>query len=193
MSIKHLLARRRPSPAMIVACCALFVALGGTSYAFAVGSIGSREIRNHSIGGVDVRADGVGGGAIKEESLDASKLDAARIGTVPRAQTADSVATAGGLALGVRVNLDGRRSLAHGVVEVEHLSNGIYNVVFDRDVSQCIPAATLTNHLAFGDDRAGTGQIRVAPNGDDDRALSVLTADSADVLADHDFYLLVSC
>lgn len=34
---------------------ALFVALGGTSYALAAGSIGSREIANNSIGSLDVR------------------------------------------------------------------------------------------------------------------------------------------
>jgi hypothetical protein len=67
------------------------VALGGASYALAVGSIGSREIRdgsirgvdvkNHSLSGVDLKNDSVGGAAIKEQTL----------GPVPVAQTALSV------------------------------------------------------------------------------------------------------
>jgi hypothetical protein len=46
---------RRPSPALVVAFIALFVALGGVSYGVATGSIESREIRNNSILGKDVR------------------------------------------------------------------------------------------------------------------------------------------
>ena len=45
----------RPSPAMVVALIALFVALGGTGYAAATGSIDSREIKNSSIQGTDVK------------------------------------------------------------------------------------------------------------------------------------------
>ena len=45
----------RPSPAMVVASIALFVALGGTGYAAATGSIDSREIKNSSIKGTDVK------------------------------------------------------------------------------------------------------------------------------------------
>jgi hypothetical protein len=47
--------RYRPSPAMVVALIALFVALGGVSYGVATGSIDSREIKNNSIRGKDVR------------------------------------------------------------------------------------------------------------------------------------------
>ena len=35
----------RPSPALVIACIALFVALGGVGYAAATGSIDSRELR----------------------------------------------------------------------------------------------------------------------------------------------------
>ena len=46
---------RRPSPAIVVACIALFVALGGVSYGFATGSIDSREIRNENVRSQDIR------------------------------------------------------------------------------------------------------------------------------------------
>jgi hypothetical protein len=52
--VKSLL-RRRPSPAMIVALIALFVALGGVSYGFATGEIDSREIKNNDVRSRDIR------------------------------------------------------------------------------------------------------------------------------------------
>jgi hypothetical protein len=47
--------RRRPSPALVIACIALFVSLSGVSYGVATGFIDSREIRNNSITTKDVR------------------------------------------------------------------------------------------------------------------------------------------
>jgi len=88
----------RPSPALAIACIALFVALGGVSYGVATGSIDSREIKNGSIRnpdfkngtlrGNEAKRDGFGGGAIKESTL----------GKVPSATTADSANALGGTA-----------------------------------------------------------------------------------------------
>jgi len=52
--VKYIL-RRRPSPALVISCIALFVSLGGVSYGVATGSIDSREIRNNTIASGDVR------------------------------------------------------------------------------------------------------------------------------------------
>ena len=52
---------RKPSPALVIACVALFVSLGGVGYAAATGSIDSREIRNNTIRGKDVRNNGLSG------------------------------------------------------------------------------------------------------------------------------------
>jgi hypothetical protein len=46
---------RRPSPALVIACIALFVSLGGVSWAFATGTIDSREIKNNSVLGKDIK------------------------------------------------------------------------------------------------------------------------------------------
>jgi hypothetical protein len=46
---------RLPSPALVIACLALFVSLGGVSYGLATGSVDSREIRNNTIRSKDVR------------------------------------------------------------------------------------------------------------------------------------------
>lgn len=99
---------RRPSPALIISVIALFVSMGGVSYGIA-NSVGSREIKNSSIRGVDMKRnsitareirrrsiDGtdiklnrVGGNAVKEEVLEVSKLP-----KVPSAASADTAGSA---------------------------------------------------------------------------------------------------
>jgi hypothetical protein len=85
----------RPSPAMAVACVALFVALGGGAYAAATingksiknGTITPNKIKARSLSGSQFRANGIGGPSIKESTL----------GEVPKAkaaQTATSATTA---------------------------------------------------------------------------------------------------
>ena len=53
------IALRRPSPALVIACIALFVALGGVSYGLASGSIDSREIADNTVRSKDIRNDSV--------------------------------------------------------------------------------------------------------------------------------------
>ncbi len=88
--------RRRPSPALIISCVALFAALGGTAYALTITGANVRnnsltgadirdvkagDIRNYTLHGRDVKRDSLGRVPIKEERLDASK-----IGTVKNAE-----------------------------------------------------------------------------------------------------------
>ena len=61
------LARLRPSPAMLVAVVALFVALGGVGYAAT--TIGSEEIRNNSVQSVDVKNDDLLSRDIKDDTV----------------------------------------------------------------------------------------------------------------------------
>jgi hypothetical protein len=101
----------RPSPALAVAMLALFLSLGGVSYAVATGSIDSREIKNgtvrgkdvkrRSLDGTDIKRNRVGGNAVKEQVLEASKIR-----KVPAAAAADSAANAANAANADR--LEGR-------------------------------------------------------------------------------------
>jgi hypothetical protein len=68
--------RARLSYANVVATLALFVALGGSSYA--VSQISGSQIRNGSISGKKLKRNTIGGKQIKES----------RLGTVPRARNA---------------------------------------------------------------------------------------------------------
>jgi hypothetical protein len=86
------IASRRPSASLVIACLALFVALGGVGYAAATigsaavvdNSLRSKDVRNNDLRGKDVRANTLKGGDVDESSL----------GKVPSAASADSAAHA---------------------------------------------------------------------------------------------------
>ena len=166
------LSRMRPSPAMVVAMMALFVALGGTSYAVATGSIDAREVRNYTLTGKDMRKDGVGGITIKES----------RLGPVPVSDALTHSAVVGPLGQFVR---------GRGVTSVARTGNpGVYQVIFNRDVRGCFYNATV------GDVGAGGppgGQVTVGALASNANGVTVRTTDSAGGLANRPFHLLVSC
>jgi hypothetical protein len=108
--------RRRPSPALVIACVALFVSLGGVSYGVATGSIDSREIKNNSVTGADVRNNtlrtfdirnnevrgfdirnsSVQGRDVAFNTLTGADISESSLGKVPLATQADSAGTVGG-------------------------------------------------------------------------------------------------
>ncbi len=76
---------RLPSPAMLVALVALFVAIGGSAYAAI--RITSRNVVNNSLVGADIKNKALAGRDIKNDSLGRipikeERLDASKIGTV---------------------------------------------------------------------------------------------------------------
>jgi len=74
---------RKPSPSMVIALIALFVALGGTGYAAV--KINGKNIKNRSIAGKKLKKNTLGGKQIKESKLK----------TVPRAKRATTAGSAG--------------------------------------------------------------------------------------------------
>jgi hypothetical protein len=105
---------RLPSPALVIACVALFVSLGGVSYGLAAGSIDSREIknntvrskdvrnntlrtfdiRNNEVRGFDVRNSTIQGRDVAFDTLTGSDVSESSLGKVPSATTADTAGTA---------------------------------------------------------------------------------------------------
>jgi hypothetical protein len=83
----------RPSPALVIACIALFVSLGGVSYAVATGSIDSREIRNNEVRGFDIRNSSIQGRDVAFNTLTGTDIAESSLGKVPSATSADSAAT----------------------------------------------------------------------------------------------------
>jgi hypothetical protein len=106
--------RRLPSPALVIACVALFVSLGGVSYGLATGSIDSRElkdntirskdvrnntlrtfdIRNNEVRGFDIRNSTVQGRDVAFNTLTGADVSEESLGKVPSAAAADTAASA---------------------------------------------------------------------------------------------------
>lgn len=106
---------RRPSPALVIACIALFVSLGGVSYGVATGFIDSREIknnqvrssdlrnnairtqdiRNNEVRGFDIRNSSVQGRDVALNTLTGADISEEDLGKVASAATADTALAAG--------------------------------------------------------------------------------------------------
>ena len=93
------LSRLRPTPAMVVACIALTVALGGTSVAaiqaLPRNSVGAKQLKRNAVTGVKVKANAITSPKVAGNSLTGADINEARLGTVPSATTAGSAAPSG--------------------------------------------------------------------------------------------------
>jgi hypothetical protein len=85
---------RKPSPALIVACVALFCSLGGVSYGVATGFIDSREIKNNTIRAKDIRNGQVTSADLRNDNVTGADVSESSLGKVPSAASADSAAKA---------------------------------------------------------------------------------------------------
>lgn len=81
--------KRLPSPAMIVACAALVVALGGVSYAASVlpkNSVGAAQLQKKAVTASKLRADAVGGAKVKNGTLMAADFKAGQLPAGPQGE-----------------------------------------------------------------------------------------------------------
>ena len=74
----------RPSHGTVVAYLALFVALGGTSYAVSTGSIGSRAIKNNSVRSKDIRNNQVRSRDVRNRTLLSKDFKAGQLPAGPQ-------------------------------------------------------------------------------------------------------------
>src|SRR4051794_33857089 len=117
----------RPSPALVISLIALFVALGGTSYAaikigahnLRTGSVGSRAVKNGTLRGRDIR----------RASLSGREINEGRLGSVPQAEGFSHWAV-------IRAG-DGAATRSRGATSATHTAPGRYQVIFNRDVRGC--------------------------------------------------------
>jgi hypothetical protein len=184
---------RTPSPSLLIACLALFVALSGVAYAAATvgsedivdGSIRNRDFKDGTLRGNEAKRNGFGGGAIKESSLDASELDSNDIGKVKNAGTAD------GLTRRAVVAATGTLSRGSGTTSTSRTGEGQYQVVFNADVKACTYFATLGD---VADGAPPPGEIAVSSLAGNANGVLVVTRDSAGTTTvDRPFHLIVSC
>jgi hypothetical protein len=93
------LSRLRLSPAMVVACIALSVALGGTSVAaiqaLPRNSVGAKQLKRNAVTGPKIKANAVTGAKVAGNSLTGADINESSLGKVPAAATADTAAPSG--------------------------------------------------------------------------------------------------
>jgi hypothetical protein len=171
-----------PSPAMIVALVALFVALSGSAYALVItgkqirnNSVTSKDIRNRGLNGTDIRRDSVGGGSIKESTL----------GLVNA-----SVLTLGSARYTV-VNAAGQQVRGRDTTSVARTSQGRYQAIFSGDVRNCAYFATVGDPTASGPPQ--NGQISVGSLSTNVNGVAIRTENGNGNQADKPFHLIVLC
>jgi hypothetical protein len=126
----------RPSHGTVVAYVALFVALGGTSYAVSTGSIGSRAIKNNSIRSKDIRNSTIRGKDVKNGSLLSKDFKAGDLPAGPQGAAGPPGATGAKGATGAPGSA---RAYAHVLANGTLDRSRTKNVIDVRP--QCPPAA----------------------------------------------------
>lgn len=104
--MKRLLTNR-PSPALVIACLALFVSLGGVSYGLATGvvdtnalrnnTIRTQDLRNNDIRAIDIRNSTIRGRDVALNTLTGSDVAESKLKQVPSAAQADTAGNASAL------------------------------------------------------------------------------------------------
>jgi hypothetical protein len=170
---------RRPSPAMIVALIALFVALAGTAYAA------------QTINGGAIKKQTIGGGKLKQKTLTGFQINTNKLGVVPAAKSSirashtywavvNNPASPGNATLA--------RASDAGISAAE--GGGAVNVIFPVNVSGCANVAA-RNNAGTTVPGAGTAQTNTSPA--NANAIEVRTRDEKGASADADFHLIVVC
>jgi hypothetical protein len=204
--------RRRLTFANVTSAVALFIALGGTSYAAI--SVGSAQIRTGAVGKSEIRTGAVGKSEIRSSAVGKSEVATNAIGRIEIAKdgvdTAElkdggvgladlSTATRSALGLGrASVAKSGATTGGNAKSVVHAAGTGVYTVEFDRDISACTAGATLAAvKNGATTDEPVQGHVSVAP-GDANTKVVVNTFvdDATTHLAapgEQPFTLLVAC
>jgi hypothetical protein len=176
----------RPSPALLIACLALLVALGGTSVAAVKvlaprNSVGSAQVINKSLLPIDFKTPPKGPAGPRGPAGPAGPAGAAG-----PAGPAGAAATA----LWAVVDQNGTLIRNKGVASAQRIGTGDYQVIFNQDVTACSYQATVGG--------AGTtpdlGQADVSQRINVAAGVEVRTLNTTGTaFADHTFHLAVFC
>ncbi len=170
------LKERRPSPAMVVALIALFVALAGTAYAA------------QTINGGAIQKQTIGGGKLKQKTITGYQINLNKLGAVPLAKRAAHTYWAVVNNPGNPGNATLARASDATVTAAE--GGGAVNVIFPVNVSVCANVAGRDN-AGTTVPNAGYAQTNVSPA--NPNAIEVHTRDKAGANEDADFHLIVVC
>jgi hypothetical protein len=116
---------RRPTPAFVIACIPLFVAMSGVAYAsVSSNSVRSRHIVNDAVTSADIKGGGGRAGDIKNRDVNpllAVAKGFATVDAVPAGQQARVL------------NFGGQQTATPSGVSVQRVGQGTYDVTFDAN------------------------------------------------------------
>jgi hypothetical protein len=141
--------RRRPSAALVVATVALFLSLGGTSYAAVkAGSIGNRQLATDAVSASKIRANAVGASEITAGAVRTGELAS---GSVTGSRIALDAVTS-------QVILDGSigsQDVADGSLGTQQVADGSLGT---QDLTTDVVSRLLTPPVYLPDGGAASGQ-----------------------------------
>jgi hypothetical protein len=192
--------RKRLSFANVISALALFIALGGTSYAaitLPANSVGRTQIRSSGVGQSEIAANAVGrseirtGGVAQKElrnnSVGPGEIRDGRISPADLSDaTKNDVAELKGVTFRVAATEAGAATGGNAKSVTRTTDPGVYSVDFGQDVSACQVSATIAGAGAT------PGLVTVTP-GASTSLLTVSTFDNAAAAANRPFQLLVAC
>jgi hypothetical protein len=214
--------RGRLTFANVTSCLALFVALGGTSYAaatLAANSVGTRQIRTNGVGKSEIKSsavgvseiatngvgkgelatDAVGQSEIRKDSVGAGEIRTGAVGTSELQDAGidltDLSTTTKAALIPARAAVTKAGAAAAGNAQsATRSAAGAYTVTFDHDVSKCFYSATLAavRSSATTVDPPDAGFVNAAP-GAAAGAVDVRTFNASGAATDEPFHLLVAC
>ena len=187
----------RMSYANVMSTVAVFVALGGTSYAVMQlprNSVGSPQIRSSAVGSSELQRNAVRSRGIRDRSIALRDISlAARTSLRGAAGAPGAKGDPGvpGVAYRAVVNSGGGIVRGNAVTADHQGGSGRYSVAFDRDVSSCVATATLSDAQNGGTlETPPAGRITMGVDG----GRIVVRTFAADATAqDLPFSVLVAC
>lgn len=192
--------RKRLSFANVTSALALFIALGGTSYAAitlpanSVGrtqirssGVGQSEIAPNAVGRSEIRTGGVAQKELRNNSVGPGELRDGRISPADLSDDAkNAVAELKGVTFRVAATEAGATTGGNAKSVSRTTDPGVYSVDLGQDVSACQVSATIAGAGAT------PGLVTVTP-GASTNLLTVSTFDNAAAAANRPFQLLVAC
>ena len=205
--------RERLTYANVMATLAVFIALGGVSWAalkIPANSVGSRELENNAVRGKEIKNGVVGskdlkdgavgpdalqGNAVGFDNLAPGAVDGSKVkdGSIPYGKLDSQTVSP---RLFAHVNSSGVLGESSGVTNVTHPSTGQYGVTFNRDLHGCVAVATVGFGFGPGVIGAGaTAQTRMNL-GNNPASVGVTVYRNGYTFANvenDDFHLIVAC
>jgi hypothetical protein len=196
---------RRPSAAMLVACAALFAAIGGTSYAALM--VTGANVVNGSLTGADVAKKSLGGNRLKKDTIGGTRVKESTLGTVPSAAHAGTADTATNASKAADADkLDGLDSAVFMKSQPRLYESNFGNVANFGDGAilgtlDAIPAGQYLVTSKFGYDNDGAQEIETCtlhvPGADDESNIFPAQQDTVvlqeTVSSASDFSATVTC